>query len=134
MHPNHSPFSCGPPFCDGPHQPPCSCPTPTEALEHRVASLERALGARVCGRVVWPKPEPCGPPSDPERCHIYRAPHREACDCRVYSSVLNDTLTRLAEALKARDELAASLKVQHQVTDYWRTCAHDLEAGLRKRK
>lgn len=39
-----------------------------------------------------------------------------------------------SEAMKARDELAASLKVQHQVTDYWRTYAHDLEAGLRKRK
>lgn len=26
------------------------------------------------GEWVWPKPEPCGPLSDPNRSHIYRSP------------------------------------------------------------
>lgn len=27
------------------------------------------------GHMVWPAPEPCGPPSDPNRSHIYRSPY-----------------------------------------------------------
>lgn len=48
----------------GPHRPPFRSPI-----------TDRAMDAFKHGyHLEWPEPEPCGPPSDPNRSHIYREP------------------------------------------------------------